>query len=233
MKSLILVVSLAVLILTSSWDRYVCIYVPHNESFQPPPYQLRCRGATWQGCLSVICHFFQTCSAWLIGRVESVSLQLGGIMSPICPGISSSCLYEMEIFAAPLDTQSWSHRAFYSFVFCLLSTQICHYCILFFVFVFYCISNNLYFYNRKAELQYVFVFLFTWDCFMFWPTLCILCLVHGSSLCESVNICVFLPLWSLISTAAWASNSREISSLLPLRAAWCSGDSLHTGTDYV
>lgn len=44
------------------------------------------------------------------------------------------------------------------------------------------------------------------------------------------TLCVFLPLWSLISTAAWASNSREISSLLPLRAAWCSGDNLHTDT---
>lgn len=43
----------------------------------------------------------------------------------------------------------------------------------------------------------------------------------------------FVPLWSLISTVACASSSSEISSLLPLRAAWCSGANLHTDTDYV
>lgn len=47
---------------------------------------------------------------------------------------------------------------------------------------------------------------------------------------KSGSLFISLPLLSLISTAAWASSSRAISSLLPLRAAWCSGDNLHKKT---
>lgn len=43
--------------------------------------------------------------------------------------------------------------------------------------------------------------------------------------------CVSLPFWSLMSTAACDSSSREMSSRFPLRAAWCSGENLwHTHT---
>lgn len=57
--------------------------------------------------------------------------------------------------------------------------------------------------------------------------------VFKATLSALIHFPFFLPLWSLMSTAAWASNSREISSLLPLRAAWCNGDSLHTQTGHV
>lgn len=43
-----------------------------------------------------------------------------------------------------------------------------------------------------------------------------------------------IPLMSLISTVAWASSSRERSSVVPVRAAWCSAEKLwarHTKTD--
>lgn len=43
-----------------------------------------------------------------------------------------------------------------------------------------------------------------------------------------------IPLMSLISTVAWASSSRERSSVVPVRAAWCSAEKLwarHTRTD--
>lgn len=76
---------------------------------------------------------------------------------------------------------------------------------------FYCISKIMRYYRPHKECE-ISVCLFTRDCFVF-----------------SLAV-VFLPLWSLISTVAWASNSSEISSLLPLRAAWCSGDNLQTDT---
>lgn len=38
--------------------------------------------------------------------------------------------------------------------------------------------------------------------------------------------CQALPLLSLMSTAAWASSSKVISSVLPFRAAWCRAEKL-------
>lgn len=35
-----------------------------------------------------------------------------------------------------------------------------------------------------------------------------------------------LPLMSLMSTVAWASSSRESSSVVPVRAAWCNAEKL-------
>lgn len=35
-----------------------------------------------------------------------------------------------------------------------------------------------------------------------------------------------IPLMSLISTVAWASNRRDSSSMVPVRAAWCSAEKL-------
>lgn len=35
-----------------------------------------------------------------------------------------------------------------------------------------------------------------------------------------------LPLMSLMSTVAWASRSNESSSVVPVRAAWCSAEKL-------
>lgn len=35
-----------------------------------------------------------------------------------------------------------------------------------------------------------------------------------------------IPLMSLISTVAWASSSRDSSSVVPVRAAWCSAEKL-------
>ena len=40
-----------------------------------------------------------------------------------------------------------------------------------------------------------------------------------------------LPLLSLMSTAAWASNSKVISSVLPFRAAWCRAEKLRRVMD--
>lgn len=87
--------------------------------------------------------------------------------------------------------------------------------------------------QKKPEI--VFLFFFFWWLFCFLPCVLCACLITWvvRTLLLSKKPCVFLPLLSLISTAAWASNSREISSLLPPRAAWCSGDNLHTDTDYV
>lgn len=59
--------------------------------------------------------------------------------------------------------------------------------------------------------------------------------VHRTLGCSiSSCLCVSLPFWSLMSTAACDSSSREMSSRFPLRAAWCSGENLwrthtHTG----
>lgn len=36
------------------------------------------------------------------------------------------------------------------------------------------------------------------------------------------------PLLSLMSTTAWASNSSESNSMVPVRAAWCSAENLRT-----
>ena len=48
------------------------------------------------------------------------------------------------------------------------------------------------------------------------------------TLCVRVcDVCVFPPpFWSLMSTAAWDSSSRVMSSRFPLSAAWCSGENL-------
>lgn len=44
-------------------------------------------------------------------------------------------------------------------------------------------------------------------------------------MCLSGDI-IMIPLVSLISTVAWASNSRDSSSVVPVRAAWCSAEKL-------
>lgn len=54
---------------------------------------------------------------------------------------------------------------------------------------------------------------------------------HGRLAVVSVCFCTRVhvwpsPFWSLMSTAACDSSSREMSSRFPLRAAWCSGENL-------
>lgn len=195
--------------------------------------------------------------ARLTGSVETVGLRPGGITSPICPEISSPSFWNLrardgDFCSSSSSTwlsvlQTWSTPPpppppLLSIVCCAHKSVTSHkHCIL----RFYCIANNRCLFLHKTVLLVtqgkaeIFAFLF---CFFFGLGLfCFrakrLCFATTRWVLRTLVPCehlrVFLPLWSLISTAAWASNSREISSLLPLRAAWCSGANLHTDTDYV
>lgn len=174
--------------------------------------------------------------ARLTESAERLGQHPTGIITPICPEIYSFsfsagvCQRWMEIFAAPIPfgSQSCSREAFI-FYFLLFTVKTNLSASLTKEKKCYCISNKLTFILHKLVLfvkqgesqKCAFVFLSLILIF------CFLGRFVGLELFFVVVVnLVFLPLLSLISTAAWASSSREISSLFPLRAAWCNGDNL-------
>ena len=201
--------------------------------------------------------FRHTGHDWL-GDLRDAAPHPGGITSPICPEIccsgfcqcgtgyiflwekGKSGLLHFHLALLPAATKP-PPPPFYCLLFAVhtnLSPLIntVHYPDFFFI----AFPNKLtfcyirgYYWSRRGKPD-VFVWLFFFRLLCVPARLVCLCLFQGNFMnCEDTDKCVSLPLLSLISTAAWASSSREISSLLPLRAAWCSGDNLHTDTDYV
>lgn len=51
-------------------------------------------------------------------------------------------------------------------------------------------------------------------------------LVFSNCVCVMTLVQLFIPLVSLMSTVAWASSSRDSSSVVPVRAAWCRAEKL-------
>lgn len=122
------------------------------------------------------------------GCVSSVGRHPAGIISPICPRISSSSQSEMEIFAAPLPlgSRSCSHGAF-SFFFSLFLFWSNVSCADKSVTNVYRFSSHfqqafLSLHGADGKLRkFVFVFLFACDYLLSDPLCCVLCLFEGNS----------------------------------------------------
>lgn len=112
------------------------------------------------------------------GSVSSVGQHPGGIISPICPRISSSSQSEMEIFAAPLPlgSRSCSHGAF-SFFFFFWSTVSCAYKS---VTAVYCFLSHfeqasLSLQGRRETAKICACFPVCLWLFVIWPAVCMFC----------------------------------------------------------
>lgn len=138
--------------------------------------------------------------------METVGLHPGGIISPICPEISSSgiCQYVMEIFAAlpPFGSQSCSNEALLlSIVCCAHKSVTSHKYRVLHREKLFCISNKLTFYctrgryqSRRGSQKCLFSCFFV---IVFWPAGSVLYLFYGNMVtCKdtcilSKSVCVF------------------------------------------
>lgn len=172
-----------------------------HTGFLPPPWSdtVWKWSANWWG-IACTPLFPDTLGSTDRGCVSSVGRHPGGIISPICPRISSSSQSEMEIFAAPLPLGSWScsHGAF-SFFFSFWSTVSCAHKSVTTIYRFLSHFQQVFLSLHKADgklQKFVFVFLFACDYLLSDPP-CVCsvpvprqqCILR--TLCEHLRVCFF------------------------------------------